>query len=83
MLGEGDQQEQPGIDATRRWSSKAMRMRSGWWRGSIFWVLVLWDRFFATKPLSQIQRSTLLLLQQASHTPSFGGFRFSGENSLE
>ena len=38
---------------TRRWSSKAMRMRSGWWRGSIFWVLVLWDRFFAAKPLSQ------------------------------
>ena len=62
---------------TRRWSSKAMRMRSGWWRGSIFWVLVLWDRFFAAKPLSQMRRSTFLPLQDANPTPSFGGFGFS------
>ena len=32
--------------------------------------------FFATKPLSQIQRSTLWLLQGLSPRPSFGGFGF-------
>ena len=59
--------------ATRRWSSKAIWMRSGWLRGSIYRVLLFWDRFSVSKPLSQIQRSTLLFLQQASYTPSFGG----------
>ena len=29
--------------------------------------------FLFQKPLSQIQRRTLLFLQQASYTPSFGG----------
>ena len=55
--------------ATRRGSSKAIWMRSGWLRGSIYWVLLFCDRFFGSKPLSQIQRCTLLLLQDASHTP--------------
>ena len=49
-------------------------MRSGWRRGSIYWVLLFWDRFAVTKPLSQIQRSTLWPLQDADPTPSFGGF---------
>ena len=62
---------------TRRWSSKAMRMRSGWWRGSIYWVLLFWDRFSVSKPLSQMRRSTFLPLQDADPTPSFGGFGFS------
>ena len=48
-------------------------MRSGWLRGSIYQVLLFWDRFSVSKPLSQIQRRTLLFLQQASYTPSFGG----------
>ena len=48
-------------------------MRSGWLRGSIYRVLLFWDRFSVSKPLSQIQRRTLLFLQQASYTPSFGG----------
>ena len=52
--------------ATRRWSSKAMRMRSGWWRGSIYWVLPFWDRFSVSKPLSQKHGSTFLPL--LSHT---------------
>ena len=43
-------------------------------RGSIYWVLLLWDCFAVTKPLSQIQRSTLWPLQDANQTPSFGGF---------
>ena len=49
-------------------------MRSGWWRGSIYWVLLFRDWFAVTKPLSQIQRSTLWPLQDADPTPSFGGF---------
>ena len=49
-------------------------MRSGWWRGSIYWVLLFRDRFAVSKPLSQIQRSTLSPLQDADPTPSFGGF---------
>ena len=59
--------------ATRRWASKAIWMRSGWLRASIYRVLLFWDRFSVSKPLSQIQRRTLLFLQQASYTPSFGG----------
>ena len=64
--------------ATRRWSSKAIWMRSGWLRGSTYLVLLFWDRFSVSKPLSQIQRRTLLFLQQASYTPSFGGLGIKG-----
>ena len=60
--------------ATKRRSSKVIWIRSGWLRGSIYWVLLFRGRFFATKPLSQIQRSTLWLLQGLSPRPSFGGF---------
>ena len=49
-------------------SSKAIWMRSRWLRGSINRVLLFWDCFAVTKPLSQIQRSTFLFLQEASHT---------------
>ena len=45
--------------ATRRWSSKRMRIRSGLFCGSIYWVLLFRGRVFATNPLSQIHRSTL------------------------
>ena len=55
--------------ATSRWSSKTMRIRSGWLRGSIYWVLLFRDCFAATKPLSQIQRSTLWPLQDATKRP--------------
>ena len=40
-------------------------------------MLLFWDRFAVTKPLSQIQRSTLWPLQDADPTPSFGGFGLS------
>ena len=62
---------------TRRWSSKVIWMPSGWLRGSIYWVLLFWDCFADTKPLSQIQKSTLLFLQKASHKRPFGGFGFT------
>ena len=60
--------------ATKRWSSKTMRIRSGLFCGSIYWVLLVSGRFSVPKPLSQIQRSTLWLLQGLSQRPSFGGF---------
>ena len=60
--------------ATRRWSSKTMRMRSGLFGGSIYWVLLVSGRVSVPKPLSQIQRSTLCLLQGLSPRPSLGGF---------
>ena len=56
--GEGGRQEQAGI-ATRRWSSKRMRIRSGLFCGGIYWVLLVSGRVYVPKPLSQIQRSTL------------------------
>ena len=37
-------------------------------------MLLLWDCFAVTKPLSQIQKSTLWPLQDANPTPSLGGF---------
>ena len=46
--------------ATKRRSSKVIWIRSGWLRGSIYWVLLFRGRFFATKPLSQKHRSTFL-----------------------
>ena len=41
-------------------------------------MLLLWDCFAVTKPLSQIQKSTLWPLQDANPTPSLGGFGFTG-----
>ena len=58
----------------KRRSSKVIWTRSGWWRGSIYWVLLVSGRLSVTKPLFQIQRSTLWLLQGLSPRPSFGGF---------
>ena len=60
--------------ATRRWSSKRMRIRSGLFCGSSYWVLLVSGRVSVPKPLSQIQRSTRWLLQGLSPRPSFGGF---------
>ena len=41
---------------------------------TVAWVLLVSGRFSDQKPLSQIQRRTLLLLHQASYTPLCGGF---------
>ena len=64
--GQGDGRRVPAgpgwpEGAARHRSAKVI-CRSGWLRGSIYWVLLFRGRFFATKPLSQIQRSTLWLL---------------------
>ena len=42
-------------------------------------MLLLWHCFAVTKPLSQIQKSTLWPLQDANQTPSLGGFGLNGE----
>ena len=47
--GEGGRKNQPGI-GHQAVIVEAMRMRSGWWRGSIYWVLLFRDRFAVTKP---------------------------------
>ena len=39
--------------------------------------------FLSRKPLSQIQGSTLLLIQEASHTPPFGGLGFRTREYFE
>ena len=60
--------------ATRRWSSTTMRIRSGLSCGSVvYWLLLVSGRFSVSKPLSQIRRSALWLLQGLSPRPSFGG----------
>ena len=48
--------EQPGIGHQAA-VVEVIWIRSGWLRGSIYWVLLFRGRFFATKPSSQIQRS--------------------------
>ena len=37
--------------ATRRWSSKAMWMRSGCFSGSVYWVLLVWGCFSVSKTI--------------------------------
>ena len=73
MPGEGGRQEQTGI-GHQAVIVKTIRIRSGLFCGSIYRVLLLWDSFAVTKPLSQIQRSTLWLLQGLSPRPPLGGF---------
>ena len=59
--------------APRRWSSKVIWIRSGWRRDSIYWVLLVLGPVCCYKPLSQMDRSTFLPLQNADPTLSFGG----------
>ena len=72
--GDGEADIHPAADGDH---GVGIRMRSGWLRGSIYWVLLFWGRFFVAKPLSQKRRSTSLPLQDANATPSFGGFRLT------
>ena len=56
---------------TKRWSSKAIRMRSGSLDGSIYWVLLLRGWFAGTTTIISERRSTFLPLQPAAKlTPS-------------
>ena len=71
--GEGGRQEQARI------GHQAMVVKEdadtvGLFCGSIYWMLLVSGRVSVPKPLSQIHRSTLWLLQGLSPRPSFGGF---------
>ena len=59
---------------TRRWSSKAILMRSGCSRGSICWVLLVWVGFLFQKPLSPKQRT----LAHPLSTQPESSFRWTG-----
>ena len=66
--------------AARHWPpGGGRRRRYGCGRGGCVVASIgcslFWGRFAVSKPLSQIQRSTPLPLQDANATPSFGGFR--------
>ena len=74
VQGQGGRKEQSG-GGPRRWSSKAIWMRSGCSSGCIYWALLLWDCFAVTNLLSQKHRSAFLRFQDADLTPSIGGFR--------
>ena len=68
---QGGRKEQPGIGHQAA-VVEGDWIRSGWLRGSIYWVLL--GVVFLLQNHYQIQRSTFLPLQDANPTPSFGGF---------
>ena len=94
--GQGDGQRVPaGPDAGRGWPAGADRhwppggdrqRRYGYGRAGCVVASIgcsfLWHCFAVTKPLSQIQKSTLWPLQDANPTPSLGGFGLRGPSSM-
>ena len=48
-------------------------MPSGWLRGSIYWVLLFWDRFSVSKTIISEAQEHFLVSAGPRHTPSFGG----------
>ena len=68
--------------ATRRVSSKAIRMRSGWLRDSIVWVLLFWDRFSVSKTIIPEAQEHFLVSSGPRYTPSFGGLGLNGAHRL-
>ena len=65
---------------TRRWSSKAMRMRSGWWRGSISWVLLVSGWFSISKTIIPDAQEHFLTHSTRRDTHLFGGFGIRAAN---
>ena len=59
--------------ATRRWSSKAIWMRSGWSSASIFWVLLAWGRFPVSKAIIPDGQEHFLTPSAHRDTHLFGG----------
>ena len=59
--------------ATRRWSSKAIWMRSAWSSASIFCVLLAWGRFGVTKAIIPDGQEHFLTPSARRHTHLFGG----------
>ena len=63
--------------ATRRWSSKAIWMRSGWSSGSIFWVLLVSGWFCLSKTIIPDAQEHFLTPSPRRNTHLFGGLGFS------
>ena len=59
--------------ATRRWSSKAIWMRSGWSSGSIFWVLLVSGWFCLSKTIIPDAQEHFLTPSARRDTHLFGG----------
>ena len=66
--------------ATRRWSSKAIWMRSGWSSASIFWVLLAWGRFGVTKAIIPDGQEHFLTPSAHRDTHLFGGLGLNQRN---
>ena len=62
---------------TRRWSSKAIWMRSGWLSGSIFWVLPVSGWISLSKTIIPDAQEHFLTPSPRRDTQLFGGLRFS------
>ena len=62
---------------TRRWSSKAMWMRSGELRGSIYWVLLVWGCFSVSKTIIPDAQEHFLTYSTRRHTYLVGGLGLS------
>ena len=73
--------------ATRRWSSKAIWMRSGWSSDSIFWVLLAWGRFPVSKAIIPDGPEHFLTPSARRDTHLFGGLglsnRLAGYRSIQ
>ena len=62
---------------TRRRSSKAMSMRSGWSSGSICWVFLFWGRFTVSQTIIPEAQEHFLTPSAHRDTHPFGGSGFS------
>ena len=76
VLGQGGRKESPAL-LTRRWSSKAIWMRSGWLRGSIYQVLLVPGRFSVSKTIIPESQEHPLSHSTRRDTHLFGGLGFS------
>ncbi len=59
--------------ATRRRSSKTMRIRSGLLRGSIYWVILVLGSVCCYKTIIPKAQEHFLVSSGSRYTPSFGG----------
>ena len=59
--------------ATRRRSSKAIWMRSGWSSGSICWVFLFWGRFAVSQTIIPEAQEHFLTPSAHRDTHPFGG----------
>ena len=67
---------------TRRWSSKAIWMRSGWSSGSIFWVLLVSGWFCLSKTIIPDAQEHFLTPSPRGNTHLFGGLGFTVKSAI-